>query len=119
MKSNKLFFFECHLAGRQYYDVDEVWDDLHVGMVLTLERERDNVHDHNAVQVILDNGIDESTGKQERYLLGYIPSSKTEKICSFLDMGWGDVFECRISKIDPDQHFENQIRLTVKILQRK
>lgn len=119
MKSNKLFFFECHLAGRQYYDVDEVWEQLRVGTVLALERENDNAHDRNAVQVILDNGVDESTGEQERFLLGYIPATKTEKICGFLDMGWDDAFECRISKIDAEQHFENQIRITVKILQRK
>lgn len=31
MKAKKLFFKECHLAGRQYHDVDEVWEELHVG----------------------------------------------------------------------------------------
>lgn len=118
MKSNKLFYFETHLAGRQYYDVDEVWDDLHVGMKLTLEREENNPHDHNAVQVILDNGFDEATGERERYLLGYIPSKKTELLCGFLDMGWGDIFECRISKIDSEQYYDNQIRLTVRVLRK-
>ena len=32
-----------------------------------------------------------------------------------LEMGWNDVFECRISKINPDAHYENQIRLTIRI----
>ena len=30
MKAKKLFFKECHLAGRQYHDVDEVWDELKI-----------------------------------------------------------------------------------------
>ena len=28
MKAKKLFFKECNLAGRQYHDVDEVWEEL-------------------------------------------------------------------------------------------
>ena len=39
MKAKKLFFKECHLAGRQYHDVDEVWDELHVGTQLELQRD--------------------------------------------------------------------------------
>lgn len=34
MKTKKLFFKECHLAGRQYHDADEVWNELKVGTVL-------------------------------------------------------------------------------------
>ena len=45
MKAKKLFFMECHLAGRQYHDADEVWDELHVGTLLELRRELDNRHD--------------------------------------------------------------------------
>ena len=37
MKVKKLFFKECNLAGRQYHDVDEVWDELHVGTCLELQ----------------------------------------------------------------------------------
>ena len=43
MKAKKLFFKECHLAGRQYHDVDEVWEELHVGTLLELERDLDNI----------------------------------------------------------------------------
>lgn len=41
MKAKKLFFKECHLAGRQYHDVDEVWEELHVGTCLELQRDLD------------------------------------------------------------------------------
>ena len=103
MKAKKLFFKECHLAGRQYHDVDEVWEDL------------DNRYDKNAVAVIYNQGLDEDTGERDDYLLGYIPSDENEEIAQLLEMGWNDVFECRISKINPDAHYENQIRLTIRI----
>ncbi|MDO4820094.1 MAG: HIRAN domain-containing protein [Prevotella sp.] len=115
MKAKKLFFKECHLAGRQYHDVDEVWEELHVGTRLELERDFDNRYDENAVAVTYINGVDDETGELESYLLGYIPSNENEEIAQLLEMGWNDVFECRISKINPEAHYENQIRLTIRI----
>lgn len=67
MKAKKLFFKECHLAGRQYHDVDEVWDELKVGTCLRLERDLDNRYDKDAVAVIYDK---EANGEREEYLLG-------------------------------------------------
>ncbi len=79
MKAKKLFFKECRLAGRQYHDVDEVWEDLHVGTCLELQRDLDNRYDINAVAVVY-NTIDEHTGKSEEFLLGHIPCDETEII---------------------------------------
>ena len=62
MKARKLFFKECHLAGRQYWDVDDVWDELHVGTCLELKRDLENRHDVNAVAVVYHT-IDEQTGE--------------------------------------------------------
>ena len=115
MKAKKLFFKECHLAGRQYHDVDEVWDELHVGTQLELQRDLDNRHDKNAVAVVFRT-VDVDTGIVEEYLLGYIPGDENETIAQLLEMGWEDIFECRISKINPDAHYENQIRLTIRIV---
>ena len=103
------------MAGRQYHDVDDVWEELHVGTLLELERDLDNRYDKNAVAVIYSNGVDEETGEKDEYLLGYIPSDENEEISQLLEMGWNDIFECRISKINPDAHYENQIRLTIRI----
>lgn len=115
MKAKKLFFKECNLAGRQYHDVDEVWEELHVGTQLKLQRDLDNRYDKNAVAVVYNN-VDVETGIVEEYLLGYIPSEDNETIAQLLEMGWDDIFECRISKINPDAHYENQIRLTIRIV---
>ena len=114
MKARKLFFKECHLAGRQYWDVDDVWDELHVGTCLELKRDLENRHDVNAVAVVYHT-IDEQTGETEEYMLGYIPREENETIAQLLEMGWEDIFKCRISKLNPDAHYENQIRLTIRI----
>ena len=115
MKAKKLFFKECHLAWRQYHDVDEVWEELHVGTLLELERDLDNRYDKNAVAVIYNQGLDEDTGERNEYLLGYIPSDENEEIAQLLEMGWNEIFECRICKIKPEAHYENQIYLSIRI----
>ena len=42
-------------------------------------------------------------------------TKKPAQLKEMLATGWNDVFECRISKINPDAHYENQIRLTIRI----
>ena len=108
MVTKKLFFMDCHLAGRKYHDADEVWDELKVGTTLRLERDKENRFDPYAVMVVYDK-------EGEEYLLGYIPRGKNETISNLLEMGWSNIFECHISKIDPDVHPEEQIHLTLKI----
>lgn len=114
MKAKKLFLMECHLAGRQYHDVDEVWDQLKVGTELRLERDLDNRYDKDAVAVMFDEK-DKNGNVREEFLLGYVPSDENETIAQFLEMGWGKCFSCRISKINPEAHYEDQIHLTIKI----
>lgn len=115
MKAKKLFYMECHLAGRKYHDVDEVWDELQVGTIVSLVRDLDNRHDPEAVAVVYNAGLDEDTGESEDYLLGYIPASQNTELAHLLEMGWTEIFECRISKMDPEAHFEDQIHLTIRI----
>ena len=110
----------CHLAARQYYDADLVFEYLRVGKEVRLERELDNPHDPNAVQVIF-------TKDGEDYLLGYIPrsdwcavgSADNRAIADFLEMGWDGAFRCVISGINPDTHPENQMHLTISLLRHK
>lgn len=108
MKAHQTFFMDCHLAGRKYYDADLVWDYLRVGQSLRLERDMQNPHDPNAIQVIFNKD-------NENYLLGFIPRSDNKQLAAFLEMGWTDIFDCRINSITPDAHPENQVHLTISI----
>lgn len=112
MKSHQTFFMDCHLAGRKYHDADLVWEYLRVGQQLLLEREMGNPYDANAVQIIFNKD-------GEDYLLGYIPRSDNRQLAPFLEMGWEDLFDCRISSLNPDTHPENQVRLTIRIKRKK
>ena len=70
-----IIFGECHLAGRQYHDGNEVWEELKVGTLLELQRDQENPYDKNAVAVVYSKEIDNN--KKEEYLLGYLPRTKT------------------------------------------
>ena len=109
METKKKYFKDCYLAGRKYHDADEVWDQLKVGSTLQLVRDLDNRYDVNAVALTF------KAEDGEDYLIGYIPQSENEVLALFLEMGWTDMFECRISKIDPDTCSERQIKLTIKV----
>lgn len=113
MKAEKLYYKKCHLAGRDYHDADEVWNDLHVGTKLELVRDFDNRYDPNAVAVVYLKCYE--NGEKETFLLGYIPRDENELISQLLEMGWTDVFECRISHLLPDAYPEHQVYLTIRI----
>lgn len=108
MKAHQLFYMDCHLAGRKFHDCDLVWSDLRIGQTLRLEREPQNPYDANAIQVIFNKD-------GEDYLLGYIPRSDNSQLVALLDAGWTDLFTCRISRLTPDVHPENQVQLTISI----
>lgn len=110
----KFFLMDCHLAGRKYHDADEVWDELKVGTTLRLERDTDNHYDSTAVAVIYERKNQKGTVEDE-FLIGYIPRDYNALIANFLDMGWSEIFECRISKINPDVRPEEQVHLTIKL----
>ena len=114
MVSKKMYFMDCHLAGRKYHDADEVWEELKVGTTLRLERDKENRHDVNAVAVVYERKSEKGEVVDE-FLIGYIPREKNEMIANFLEMGWNDVFECRINSLDPEAYPEEQIYLTIRI----
>ena len=52
MITKKMYFMDCHLAGKMYHEADEVWDLLKVGTELSLERDLENRYDPDAVAVV-------------------------------------------------------------------
>ena len=114
MEAKKKYFMDCNLAGRKYHDADEVRGELKVGTTLRLEHDKENRHDDNAVAVIYERK-NKKNETEDEFLIGYIPRGENKTIADLLEMGWTDIFECRINKINPDVHPEDQVHLTIKI----
>ena len=101
---------DCHLAGRKYYDANEVWNQLQVGTPLRLVREADNRHDPDAIAVCYYDKCEEELSH-----IGYIPRHANEIIALLLEMGWTHIFDCRIRQLCPDAHPERQVQLVIKV----
>lgn len=97
-------FSTFYIAGFTYWDGLEVFDELKIGTILTLEAEPTNGHDPNAVKILYKNTM-----------LGYIPRSENELISKFLQLGYTDLFNVRINRVNLETHPEKQINVTAKI----
>ena len=88
------------LAGFQYYQGGQLWDEIKVGDPLTLAREPANPHDSNAVRV-----------EWQGHKLGYIPRRENQAVARHMDRG-GNV-EARVSKLrqhrNPWQRIEFEV----------
>lgn len=118
MKARKLYLMECHVAGRQYHDADEVWNELNVGTELHLVRDLNNYHDKNAIAVVYRRKATDGRpepDETQRYLLGFVPRCCNEVLAGILEMGWTDIFECRLSRKDDQVHYEQQLHITIRI----
>jgi hypothetical protein len=74
------------LAGFRYHQAPELWSELRVGDSLTLERERDNPHDANAVSVAWRG-----------HKLGYVPRRENALLAWSMDRG--ERLRARISRL--------------------
>lgn len=76
-----------------------------MGSRIDLVRETDNRYDPEAVALYF-RGVH----------IGYIPSRQNAVLSIFTEMGWGaELFECRVSKIDPQAHYEEQLHVVVRV----
>ena len=90
------------LAGFQFHEGRQIWDQLKVGDPLTLVREPDNPHDARAVRVHW-NG----------HMLGYVPRAENDAVARQLDRG--NRLEARIVRLtkhrDPWKRVEFEVFL--------
>lgn len=110
MKAKNLYLATYRLAGAKYHDLYIVWQEIEVGTPVRVLRDRENLYDPCAIAVVYDRKSDGET-----YLIGYIPASDNVQLYPFLEQGWEDMFECYVSKKDPEAHSEHQIEFTVRI----
>jgi hypothetical protein len=98
----KIHLTNFHIAGFGYWEGCEAFEMLKIGTVLDLVREDDNPFDPYAVAIYFGE-----------YKLGFIPRGSNHDISKYLDMGYGDLYEVRITRITPDVHPENQVEVIV------
>ena len=88
------------LAGFQYYQGKQLWEEMKVGDALTLVREPDNPHDSNAVRV-----------EWRGHRLGYVPRRENHSVAQHMDRGGG--VEARVSRLtrhhNPWQRIEFEV----------
>ena len=97
-------YLECHIAGFTYWDGLDAVNQLKLGAEVHLEIEPDNPHDSSAVAIYF-----------ETTKIGYVPKTYNKELSTFLFFGHGNIFETRISAIYPNNHLEQQYRISIRI----
>lgn len=92
----------CDIAGFSYWDGCMAVERMKIGTELKLVRDENNKFDPYAVAIYLDH-----------LKLGYIPKGENHDLSKFLEMGYGDIFEVRVNKLDLDEHPEEQVGIIV------
>ena len=93
-----------HIAGFGYWDGCEAFEHLKIGTRLDLVREEDNQFDPYAVAIYYKD-----------LKLGFIPRDSNYEISKYLDMGWDDLYEVRVTRVTPDAHPESQVEVVVHL----
>lgn len=107
---------ECVVAGWNFQDLDDIWDELDEGTELALVRQRDNEHDYNAVAVALKDDYDGSPDDFDfSLILGYVPRTENIHIAKMLDMGWGDAFTAELTTVKQHGAYDSRLRMSIYI----
>ena len=88
------------LAGFQYYQGKQLWDEIKVGDALVLVREPGNQFDSNAVRV-----------EWQEHKLGYVPRRENGAVARHMDSG-GKV-EARVSRLTQNRNPWQRIEFEV------
>ena len=97
-------FANFHIAGFTYYNGVDVFENLKIGVQLWLKAEPENRFDPHAVAIYY---------RDEK--LGFVPRSENELLSKFLNLGYSDLFEAKISQVSPEATPEKQVRVVVRI----
>ena len=101
---NERHFADFHIAGFNYCDGVDVFENLKIGTPLSLKAEPENPYDPEAVAIYyLDTKI------------GFVPRAENTLIRKFLNLGYTDLFEVKINQMSPFSHPERQVRVMVRI----
>ena len=113
-EKKRVLYKECNIAGITFHDLDDVWDELYVGAELVLIRHKENKYDRHAIAVALADDYDGNPDDFDfDYILGYVPRTENEHMAMLMDLGWSNIFECKLSQINGTNPYKGS--LTMKI----
>lgn len=97
-----------YVAGFQRYDGMMVVHDIAAGDFLNMVPEPDNPYDPDAIKL-------EFNGTK----IGYVPKEKNGLAALFAFYGHEDVFECRVTQVDPQAEPWKQVRVSLFITDKR
>lgn len=97
-------FLSFHVAGFSHWYGYEVLHKLVPGAKLRMVAEPDNPYDPCAVALY--------KGKTK---IGYVPRDRNANLSQLLLFGHGQVFECRVTNVDPTANLERMVFARVNV----
>jgi len=90
------------LAGFNYHQAPEVWQEMRIGDALNREREPENVHDPRAISV-----------RWRSHKLGYVPRAQNAALAWAMDRG--EILDARVSRLRPHRNPRKRIEFEVYV----
>lgn len=115
-EKKKIIFKECPIAGWNFRNPEDFWDELYEGAELVLIREKKNKHDRNAIAVALADDYDGNPDDFEfDFIIGYVPRTENELIANMMDLGWSDAFTAELTTVEDHGAYTDRLRMTIYI----
>lgn len=115
-EKRKVFFKECPIAGWNFHDPEDFWNELYEGAELVLIRETNNKHDRNAIAVALADDYDGNPDDFDfDFIIGYVPRTENEFIAKMMDLGWSDAFTAELTTVNDHGAYADRLRMTIYI----
>jgi hypothetical protein len=101
-KQPTLLLQQSPIAGFQYYDGEQLWDQFQLNQPLTLQREADNPHDKRAVAIYW-----------RHQKLGYIPRRDNTAISQLIDRG--QTLQVSIQQLNDTDNVWKRMQIAVMV----
>lgn len=102
------YCFDQHISGFKFWDGYEVLSELKPGTELAMVPEPENPFDPNAIALYYGDAK-----------LGFIGREHNELISQLIFFEQPDVFRAYVTKVDPEAEPYKQVRITVRIVDRR
>lgn len=107
MSTKKEHLAHFNLAGATYYDLALCFQNLQIGTKLKAKLEAENKFDARAVAIYYEDKK-----------LGFIPRNENRLFFKLLTIGYSDIFELMIQRIDATEDPENQLQIVAHLIEK-